>query len=323
MRRRGPGPVSGIVGSSVVVLLVLSSIIIIAPPATAAVGLEVNVTLSKDSVNATVTGTDGDTISFDGTVSIAKLQSSAQQVSVTLSVSLNANWNITLNPTSMAFGQNGAQSFSGTVVLPPGAKAGTKTLTVTAVARGLLQSDQDSAIYDINVEQYYGLSLAILSDESVDATPGEVVEGRLQVTNTGNGEDTFSIEWLDPMELLTTCTVQETVVVPKGGNSTLRFGMRVKDDAVFEEGKTYQISFKVTSEGAEEAGEVCVDQVSLDLKLFPQEEEAEEEGAPTGSVESEMDLTYVFALVAVFIVVIAAAALVRRSRHHPEGPSEV
>jgi uncharacterized membrane protein len=308
----------GFVSSLGVVLLFLLSIIIMAPPATAAMGLEVTVTLSKDSVNTSVTKTDGDALHFEGTVGIQKLQSSAQQVTVDLRVTLNANWNMTITPSSMGFSMNGYQTFNLMVFAPPGAKAGTKTLTVTAVARGLVQSDQDSAIADINVNQYYGLTLAVLSGESFNATPGEAVEGRLQVTNTGNGADTFAIEWLDPMELLNSCALQETLNVPPGTNSTVRFGMRIKEDVTFEEGKTYQISFKVTSKGAEEAGEVCVDQATVDLKLYPEEAEPEEEGSTTSSVDTEIDLTYIIVLVGVFIVMVAAVALVRRVRGHPE-----
>ena len=78
------------------------------------------------------------------------------------------------------------------VVVPVGALAGDNvTFTMTATSQGD-SSITSTQTFKLSVEQYYGISLSVDSNE-VKGLPGNNLEFRFNLTNDGNGEDIYSV----------------------------------------------------------------------------------------------------------------------------------
>ncbi len=101
-------------------------------------------------------------------------------------------WTLSSQPdTSGELGWKGSSSFDMSLTVPADALAGTSAV-FSMTATSSESTDASSQSFEATVDQHYGVSLSVDSDSKSKA-PGGVVDFIFNVTNTGNGEDTFGI----------------------------------------------------------------------------------------------------------------------------------
>ena len=101
-------------------------------------------------------------------------------------------WTLSSQPdTSGELGWKGSSSFDMSLTVPDDALAGTSAVfSMTATSSESTGAASQSFV--ATVDQHYGVSLSVDSDSKSKA-PGGVVDFIFNVTNTGNGDDTFDI----------------------------------------------------------------------------------------------------------------------------------
>ena len=101
-------------------------------------------------------------------------------------------WTLSSQPdTSGELGWKGSSSFDMSLTVPVDALAGTSAVfSMTATSSESTGAASQSFV--ATVDQHYGVSLSVDSDSKSKA-PGGVVDFIFNVTNTGNGDDTFDI----------------------------------------------------------------------------------------------------------------------------------
>ena len=101
-------------------------------------------------------------------------------------------WTLSSQPdTSGELGWKGSSSFDMSLTVPDDALAGTSAV-FSMTATSSESTDAASQSFVATVDQHYGVSLSVDSDSKSKA-PGGVVDFIFNVTNTGNGDDTFDI----------------------------------------------------------------------------------------------------------------------------------
>jgi hypothetical protein len=145
------------------------------------------------------------TVLFPGTVTgQLPAGSSFQDIIVDLVGSTDLDWSVTINPSQIQLNPGNVEKFTAQVTAPPGTSSSiVETLTVSGRARafpGTLTVSIAPITGTIRIEQYYQFSLS--SNEPIcNSTIGEKVELNLDIYNSGNGEDTFSINVVNLHEL--------------------------------------------------------------------------------------------------------------------------
>ena len=165
-------------------------------------------------------------------------------------------WNVTITPSrqtiTASFPASGSFKVSMDVRVPPKASADRPgVLTVEAIATSpppLSINVSHLASTNVRVKQYYGLRLDTNHTAAVDQ--GRATTNRFRVTNTGNGNDNFTIALTNPAEVSAKgLTLQfERAVMGLGQDRALMARVDINASKNATVG-TANAVFKVTSQG--------------------------------------------------------------------------
>jgi hypothetical protein len=149
-----------------------------------------------------------------------------------------AGWTLSSTPdTSGEIDWQTSSTFDMSLVVPADALAGTSA-SFSMTATSLNSADETaSQSFVATVDQYYGVSLSVDSDSKSKA-PGGVVDFIFNVTNTGNGEDTFGIMVEGPAVWTPTASQSNiTVSAVSSGQFTVSVTIPEDRDAGAESGE--------------------------------------------------------------------------------------
>jgi len=167
--------------------------------AEAAPGLELNIDITEDSVEAQVTESAPGTATFHGTVTVQ--MPTVRGAEVTLTSSVDIGWVSQISPSTMELTNGETATFTATVIVPQGSPAsqtGTLTVNGRAVASGVQATDADTAL--VTVQAYYRLALDT-GRRTVEIAPGGTARFPVRLTNAGNAMDSYSIQYTNLDEL--------------------------------------------------------------------------------------------------------------------------
>nr|AIE94810.1 hypothetical protein [uncultured marine group II/III euryarchaeote AD1000_53_H05] len=140
-----------------------------------------------------------------------------------------ADWTLSAQPdTSGELDWQASSSFDMSLTVPADALAGTSaSFSMTATSSN---SDDETASqsFTATVDQHYGVSLSVDSDSKSKA-PGGVVDFIFNVTNTGNGEDTFGI-MVDGPALWTPTASQANITISAVSSSQFTISVTIPED---------------------------------------------------------------------------------------------
>ena len=104
-----------------------------------------------------------------------------------------AGWTISATPTtSGAVGWQGSSNFDVSLTVPADALYGSSASFLMTATSSSSPIETISQTFEVVVDQHYGVSMEV-DTESKNGVPGSNVEFSFNLTNTGNGEDTFDI----------------------------------------------------------------------------------------------------------------------------------
>ena len=140
-----------------------------------------------------------------------------------------AGWTLSSTPdTSGEIDWQGSSTFDMSLTVPADALAGASaSFSMTAISSN---SDDETASQSFvaTVDQHYGVSLSVDSDSKSKA-PGGVVDFIFNVTNTGNGEDTFGI-MVDGPALWTPTASQSNITISAVSSGQFTVSVTIPDD---------------------------------------------------------------------------------------------
>ena len=120
-------------------------------------------------------------------------------------------WTLSALPdTSGQIGWQGSYNFDVAITIPADALAGT-TGIFTMTADSANSDATATQTFEVSVNQHYGVSLSVDSS-SAEANPGSTVDFSFELSNTGNGEDTFNISVDGPAFWAPTASVSDVTV---------------------------------------------------------------------------------------------------------------
>ena len=120
-------------------------------------------------------------------------------------------WTLSALPdTSGQLGWQGSYNFDVAITIPADALAGT-TGIFTMTADSANSDATATQTFEVSVNQHYGVSLSVDSS-SAEANPGSTVDFSFELSNTGNGEDTFNISVDGPAFWAPTASVSDVTV---------------------------------------------------------------------------------------------------------------
>ena len=120
-------------------------------------------------------------------------------------------WTLSALPdTSGQIGWQGSYNFDVAITIPADALAGT-TGIFTMRADSANSDANATQTFEVSVDQHYGVSLSVDSS-SAEANPGSTVDFSFELSNTGNGEDTFNISVDGPAFWAPTASVSDVTV---------------------------------------------------------------------------------------------------------------
>ena len=140
-----------------------------------------------------------------------------------------AGWTLSSTPdTSGEIDWQGSSTFDMSLTVPADALAGTSaSFSMTATSSNSVD-ETASQSFVATVDQHYGVSLSVDSDSKSKA-PGGVVDFIFNVTNTGNGEDTFGI-MVDGPALWTPTASQSNITISAVSSSQFTVSVTIPDD---------------------------------------------------------------------------------------------
>jgi len=104
-----------------------------------------------------------------------------------------AGWTISATPTtSGAIGWQGSSNFDVSLTVPADALSGSSASFLMTATSSSSSIETTSQTFEVGVDQHYGVSMEV-DTESKNGVPDSNVEFSFNLTNTGNGEDTFDI----------------------------------------------------------------------------------------------------------------------------------
>ena len=104
-----------------------------------------------------------------------------------------AGWAISATPTtSGAIGWQGSSNFDVSLTVPADALSGSSASFIMTATSSSSSIETATQTFEVIVDQHYGVSMEV-DTESKNGAPGSNVEFSFNLTNTGNGEDTFDI----------------------------------------------------------------------------------------------------------------------------------
>ena len=140
-----------------------------------------------------------------------------------------AGWTLSSTPdTSGEIDWQGSSTFDMSLTVPADALAGTSaSFSMTATSSNSVD-ETASQSFVATVDQHYGVSLSVDSDSKSKA-PGGVVDFIFNVTNTGNGEDTFGI-MVDGPALWTPTASQSNITISAVSSGQFTVSVTIPDD---------------------------------------------------------------------------------------------
>ena len=140
-----------------------------------------------------------------------------------------AGWTLSSTPdTSGEIDWQGSSTFDMSLTVPADALAGTSaSFSMTATSSNSVD-ETASQSFVATVDQHYGVSLSVDSDSKSKA-PGGVAEFNFNVTNTGNGEDTFGI-MIDGPALWTPTASQSNITISAVSSGQFTVSVTIPDD---------------------------------------------------------------------------------------------
>ena len=149
------------------------------------------VKLNTAATRASVTATSAGIVMFTGGIAV---DHNAGPVEISLGASVSLGWDCRLNWTSLVVSDYSQQDFCLTVTIPPAARNsqfGNVRVSARATADGMSATAETQAI--ISVDPYFCLTAAPAAAK-VTVAPSENAHFKLELRNTGNAVDSFSIE---------------------------------------------------------------------------------------------------------------------------------
>ncbi len=140
-----------------------------------------------------------------------------------------AGWTLSSTPdTSGEIDWQGSSTFDMSLTVPADALAGTSaSFSMTATSSNSVD-ETASQSFVATVDQHYGVSLSVDSDSKSKA-PGGVADFIFNVTNTGNGEDTFGV-MVDGPALWTPTASQSNITISAVSNGQFTVSVTIPDD---------------------------------------------------------------------------------------------
>ena len=140
-----------------------------------------------------------------------------------------AGWTLSSTPdTSGEIDWQGSSTFDMSLTVPADALAGTSaSFSMTATSSNSVD-ETASQSFVATVDQHYGVSLSVDLDSKSKA-PGGVVDFIFNVTNTGNGEDTFGI-MVDGPALWTPTASQSNITISAVSSGQFTVSVTIPDD---------------------------------------------------------------------------------------------
>lgn len=102
-------------------------------------------------------------------------------------------WAISATPeTSGQIGWKGSNNFDISITVPADAVSGSSALFTMTATSGSSSIETAIQTFEVGVDQHYGVSMEV-DAESKNGAPGSTVEFSFNITNAGNGQDTFDV----------------------------------------------------------------------------------------------------------------------------------
>jgi uncharacterized membrane protein len=162
------------------------------------------------------------------------------------------DWDSEIEPSSMTFvsGGDNRQNYTVTFSVPKGSSTSDSRLITVGgswTGSGGLVGDVQEDVTQGNVLQYYWFEISVTAPHAINATS----EGTISVSieNTGNGEDTFRVEFANAGDLESSKWEIDgpvSVAIPEGGNDTVNLSVTTPSVGI-----TYDLELTVTSVGSE------------------------------------------------------------------------
>jgi|TARA_B110000263_G_scaffold5664_1_gene4905 hypothetical protein len=107
--------------------------------------------------------------------------------------SIPAGWAISATPeTTGQIGWQGSNSFDVSLTVPADALAGSNAIFSMTATSSSSSTETATQTFEVFVDQHYGVSMEV-DAQSKEGAPASTVEFSFNITNTGNGQDTFDI----------------------------------------------------------------------------------------------------------------------------------
>ena len=155
-----------------------------------------SLSLFPTQLQAKVTQSQLGTVTFRGNATVEQMM--FMDSTVTLQARVNAGWPVQINPTTIQFQGSGTESFTVTVIVPPGTSS---LVTGNVIVTGSCKVSGLSPIVAscqgvVTVSQYYKIRVES-SDPDATVSSGETAEYELALFNDGNGQTTFRVTVMD------------------------------------------------------------------------------------------------------------------------------
>ncbi len=213
-----------------------------------------SVDLDPDVGYATPTNTQEGPCQLGGNVTVEKLPSNLQRITVTLSGETNTGWAVVVSPETMVItSSNRPVPFYATVVVPSATPVGSGKLTVTATGTDGLQTETSTTEATVIVRQYFRLDV-VGAWEPEKVRPGDWITGELEIVNKGNGKDTVWVEIAEAHKSVWDFEVDDAVILNPGQSATVEFTLYT-DEAYKPEGTgNLSVTIAVVSRTASSQG---------------------------------------------------------------------
>jgi hypothetical protein len=140
-----------------------------------------------------------------------------------------AGWTLSSTPdTSGEIDWQTSSTFDMSLTVPADALAGTSASFLMTATSSNSDDETASQSFVATVDQHYGVSLSVDSDSKSKA-PGGVVDFIFNVTNTGNGEDTFAIT-VDGNPAWTPTASQSNITISAVSGSQFTVSVTIPED---------------------------------------------------------------------------------------------
>ncbi len=140
-----------------------------------------------------------------------------------------AGWTLSSTPdTSGEINWQTSSTFDMSLTVPADALAGTSASFLMTATSSNSDDETASQSFVATVDQHYGVSLSVDSDSKSKA-PGGVVDFIFNVTNTGNGEDTFAIT-VDGNPAWTPTASQSNITISAVSGSQFTVSVTIPED---------------------------------------------------------------------------------------------